>query len=337
VLKRETTPSSDRLAKDGRRLRPRFIGLTAVVAVAAVAGIPIAATASASGHKLKSILFVNPLPNYPAWKEIGACMGKEAKKLNIPFSQAGPAGENVNSQYMLSRLDQGIADKVGAVITFPLSAPQFDPVLEQARKAGLLVATVEGAGSTKNQNFDAGTSYIQFGQLAAKTISEKKGTQYVGFLTTSDTAPASTFVSAFTAAAKKYHNIQIVTSQYDQGNATNDVDIAATMMTAHPTLNMFVTNEGAATPGIIAAIKSAHKTGKVFLTTNSIYSGALAGIKSGVVYSTLLQDMCQIGTTPVQELAALAAGKHVPAEIDTPIRFATKSNVKQLTASGAYQ
>ena len=89
--------------------------------------------------KLKSILFVNPLPNYPGWKDIGACMGAEAKTLGIPYSQTGPTGGSLDTTYMLSAMQQGIADKVGALITFPVSGPQFTPVLEQAKKAGVTV------------------------------------------------------------------------------------------------------------------------------------------------------------------------------------------------------
>jgi ABC-type sugar transport system substrate-binding protein len=293
--------------------------------------------ASSAAQALKSILFVNPLPNYPAWREIGNCMADEARKLHISFSQAGPTGGAVNAQYMLSRIQQGIADNVGSLVTFPLSANQFRPVIEQARARHIYVATVEGANSPAGQNVDVGTSYQEFGQLAAATVAKKPGTQYVGFIALADAPPSSTFIHAFTAAAKKYPNIKIVTTQYDNGNVTNDVDIATNMMTAHPQLNMFVTNEGAATPGVIAAIKAQHKVGKVFLTTNSIYSGAAAGIHAGIVYSTLLQNMCQIGRAPVDALAKIAAGQHVPTVVNTGIKFATKADLAQLTANGTYQ
>ena len=340
MLNREKNLPSRRLRTGSGTIRFWLVcRVAAAVAVAAGAAGAIAATASASSHgkKLKSITFVNPLPNYPAWHEIGACMAKEAKTLGIPFTQSGPGGSAVNTQFMVTRIDQAVADKVGALITFPISAPQFDPLFAQARKAGIYVATVEGAGSTKNQNFDAGTSYTEFGRLAAKTVAEKKGTQYIGFIEPNNTPPASTFVNAFTNAAKKYSNIKIVTTQYDQGNPTNDVDLATNMMTANPQLNMIVTNEGAATSGVISAIKSSNNVGKVFLTTNSIYSGAVQGFQEGIVYSTLLQDMCAIGRTPVQEIAALAEGKKVPKEIPTPILFATKSDYKKLTKSGQFQ
>jgi len=237
---------------------------------------------------------------------------------------------------LINEIQQGIANKVSAIVTFPVSAQQFDPVFAQARKAGTYVATVEG-GQTKNQNVNAGTSFEQFGQLAAKTVASKPGHQYVAFLTEGPTGPDATFVKAFTAAAKQYPNITIVTTRYDGGNVTQSVDLATEMMTANPKLNMFVTNEGADTPGIIAAIKQKSEVGKVFLTTNSIYSGSVPGMKAGIVYSFLLQNMCQIGTAPVDALVKISKGQPVAPSVPTQIAFATKGTLTKLTASGDMQ
>jgi ABC-type sugar transport system substrate-binding protein len=292
--------------------------------------------AAAVGKPIKSLLFVNPLPDYPAWKTIGACMQQEAAKDGIAFTQAGPTGNNVDTTQMINDIQQGIANKAGAIVTFPVSAPQFDPVFAQARKAGIYVATVEG-GQTKNQNVNAGTSFVQFGQLSAKTVASKPGHQYVAFLTEEPTGPDETFVKAFTAAAKQYPNITILATRYDGGDVTQSVDLATEIMTANPKLNMFVTNEGADTPGIIAAIKQKGEVGKVFLTTNSIYSGSVPGMKAGIVYSFLLQNMCAIGRAPVDALVKISKGQPGPANIATPIAFATKGTLAALTASGDLQ
>ncbi|MCW2933233.1 MAG: hypothetical protein JWM19_4195 [Actinomycetia bacterium] len=328
-------------------LRYSIGGLVAVAALTASACSNSVSTASSgtgsssagatsAGKPIKSLLFVNPLPDYPAWKTIGACMQQEAAKDGIAFTQAGPTGNNVDTTQMINEIQQGIAEKVSAIVTFPVSAPQFDPVFAQARKAGIYVATVEG-GQTTGQNVNAGTSFEQFGQLAAKTVAAKPGHQYVAFLTEGATGPDAAFVKAFTAEAKQYPNITIVTTRYDGGDVTQTVDLATEMMTANPKVNMFVTNEGADTPGIIAAIKQKAEVGKVFLTTNSIDSGSVPGMQAGIVYSLLLQNMCQIGTAPVDALVKISKGEPVPANIPTQIAFAIKSTLAGLTASGHMQ
>jgi len=311
VLRHDSSVSGRTPAGIGRARRSGFAARAAVVVTAAAAATgAVVATASASSshssHKgLKSLEFVSPLPDVSVWHKIGQCMGIEAKKLGIPFTLTGPGGSTVSAQFMTSRIDQAIADHEGGIVTFPLSAPEFDPLFAQARKAGVEVATLEGE-------------------------------QYVAFIEPFDEPPSSTFIKAFTAAAAKLPNVKVVTSQYDSSNVTNDVDIATNIMTAHPQVNMFVTDDGLSTAGIVSAIEGAKKVGKVFVTTNNI-SGAVDGLKAGVVYEVLLQNMCQIGTLPVEELEAAAEGKKIPKEIATDLEFATKSNYKKLTASGDYQ
>jgi ABC-type sugar transport system substrate-binding protein len=294
------------------------------------------AGAQTAAKPLKSILFVNPLPDEGPWKIIGACMQQEAAKDGIAFTQAGPTGNNVDTTQMINEIQQGIADKVSAIVTFPVSAQQFDPLFAQARQAGIYVATVEG-GQTTGQNVNAGTSFEQYGQLAAKTVASKPGHQYVAFLTESPTGPDATFIKAFTATAKQYPNITILDTRYDGGDVTQSVDLAAAMMTAHPQLNMIITNEGTDTPGIIAAIKQKGEVGKVFLTTDNLAGGSVPGMKAGIVYAFLLQNMCQIGTAPVDALVKISKGQPVPANIPTQIAFATQSTLTSLTASGDMQ
>jgi ABC-type sugar transport system substrate-binding protein len=316
------------------RLTPRYGSAGRYVAIGAACALALGASACsssggsspASSAKLKSILFVNPLPNYPGWKDLGACMGTEAKKLGIPYSQTGPTGGSLDTTTMLADMQQGIADKVGALITFPVSGPQFSPVLAQAKKAGILTATLYGGGSTTVQNIDAGVNYVGAATAAAQIIAARPGQQYVGIIVATPTAPSTTWSGAFTAAAAKTSNVHVVTVQYDQGNATNDVDIATNMMTAHPQINMFATNEGAATPGITSAIKSAGKFGKVTLTANNAANGGIQAVESGAAYTTMLENGCGAGYTLIEDLAGIKAGKNAPAAIGVPLKFVTKSD-----------
>jgi len=61
------------------------------------------------------------------------------------------------------------------------------------------------------------------------------------------------------------------------------------------------------------------------------------GMKNGIVYSFLLQNMCQIGTAPVDALVKISKGQPVPASIATQIAFATEGTLAELTANGDMQ
>jgi hypothetical protein len=60
-------------------------------------------------------------------------------------------------------------------------------------------------------------------------------------------------------------------------------------------------------------------------------------MKAGIVYSFLLQNMCQIGRAPVDALVKIAEGHPVAASIATQIAFATQATLTSLTASGDMQ
>jgi ribose transport system substrate-binding protein len=324
----------------GSRLaRRRWLAAAAALAIsmgmaACSSGSGGNSNSSSSTGKLKSILFVNPLPNYPGWHLGDVCMAAEAKKLGIPYSSAGPTGGSIDTPYMLARIQQGIADKVGAIITFPVSGTEFQPVLQQARKAGILVATLYGGGSTTAQNFDAGVNYGQAAAAGAASVAARPGHQYVGIIVATPTPPSTTWSGGFEAAAKKYPNVTVVTVQYDQGNATNDVDIAAQMLIAHPNINIIATNEGAATPGVTSAIRAAHKVSKVFLLANNAANGGIQAVQNGTAYATMLADGCGGVKQVIVNLAAVAAGKKVPAELSVPLKFVTKSDYAPYVKKG---
>jgi ABC-type sugar transport system substrate-binding protein len=319
--------------------------ITRIAVIATAVGLAFSLAACTSGaptstptaaSKLKTITFVNPLPDYPAWKVIGQCMAKEAKKKGITFTQSGQTGSAVDTTYMVNRIQQAISNKVDAILTFPIDAKQFDPLFTQAKKAGIITGTVDSSAPTTN-DINVGTSYTEYGNLAAETINKKGGTQYVGMFSAS--AANNPFVDGFNSWLKAHpsSHIKLVDSRFDGGDPTQDPGLINAMLTAHPNINMFLTNEGAATSPIISVLKQRNLKGKVFLTTNSIYSGTIPGIQQGYVYSFLLQNMCGIGTDSIDSTISFANGTLKNKNVATQILFATKGTYKKLTANGDFQ
>ncbi len=324
------------MSKSITRIAVLAVAVGVAFSLAACSSGAPTATATSSSTKLKSITFVNPLPDYPAWKVIGQCMAKEAAKKGVKFTQSGQTGSAVDTTYMVDRIQQAISNKVGAILTFPTDATEFNPLFTQAKKAGIFTGTVDSAAPTTN-DINVGTSYLQYGALAAETLAKKGGEQYVGLISAS--AANNPFVIGFDSWLKKHPSapIKVVASEFDNGDPTQDTGLVNAMLTAHPDLNMFLTNEGAATSPIISVLKQRNLKGKVYLTTNSIYSGTIPGIEEGYVYSFLLQNMCGIGTDSIDSIISYAAGTLKNRNVATQILFATKGTYKKLTANGDFQ
>jgi ABC-type sugar transport system substrate-binding protein len=311
-------------------------GIALLAAMAGCTATTAASTTSAGSGKLKTVTFVNPLPDYPAWKVIGQCMAKEAKKKGLTFTQSGQSGSAVDATYMSNRIQQAIANKVDAIITFPVSATQFDPLFTQAKKAGITTVTVESGDPTTN-DLNVGTSFVEYGALAAETLAKKGGTQNVGLVVASEAN--NPFVDGFKKwlADNPKAPVKLVDTRVDDGDPTKTSGLVSAMLVAHPEINMFLTNEGAATSPIVSVLKQKGLQGKAYLTTNSIYSGSVEGMKDGYVYSFLLQDMCGIGTSAIDSLVGFKDGSLKDKNVATKILFATKDTYKKLTASGKFQ
>ncbi|WP_223692639.1 sugar ABC transporter substrate-binding protein [Leifsonia poae] len=331
---------SQRTSHPVRTVAAAVMASAALIALAGCNAITNGSTADtpSTGGALRSILFVNPLPNYSQWKLIGTCMGEEAQKKGVKFSQVGPSGSSVDANYMVSRYQQGIANGEGAIATFPLSAEQFSPLIDQAKKKGILTATLFGGGSTSDQDVEVGTDYATSATQAVDFISKNAGSEQVkvGLIVGAATPPPKVWSDAFIAAADKTDNVKVVDTGIDNGDPTKDVDLAVNMLTAHPEITMFATNEGAASAGISAAIKQKGLVGKVHFVGNGADESGVQALKDGTAASVLMQDLCGAGEATTDALIALHEGKKVEPTIGVDIVYATKDTYKKYLDGGRY-
>ncbi|MDQ0474094.1 sugar ABC transporter substrate-binding protein [Labrys wisconsinensis] len=299
-----------------------------------LAGIAMGPAPAATAAGLSSILFVNPLPKYPAWRLIGDCLASRAKELEIPVTESGPTGGALDATVMIQQIQQGIANKVGAIATFP-ATNGFVPVLQQAGKAGIRVGTFYGAAGTESgSGVNIGANFERVGEIFAEAIARRPGPQKVGLMAQGPSGAAKAFVDAFTAAAAKTANVTVTAVVYTNDDASKALDQASTLLTAHPDVNVIASHMGTATQGAVAAIKSKGLVGKVVFVANGIAGGGEQGLKDGTVYTLMLQDLCTAGSSMADSLAALALGKPVPAQIDVGVRMFGADDYKDYLAKG---
>ena len=75
---------------------------------------------------------------------------------------------------MIQQIQQGIANEVGAIITFP-ATDGFTPILQQARDAGIKVGTLYGAGGTESgADVNVGANFTVVGQIFAEAITQRE-------------------------------------------------------------------------------------------------------------------------------------------------------------------
>jgi ABC-type sugar transport system substrate-binding protein len=314
-----------------RNLRTATFLATAIGVLASIAASTIPAVAET---KLASILFVNPLPKYPAWRLIGDCVGDRGKALGINVTESGPTGGTLDATVMIQQIQQGIANKAGAILTFPATTG-FVPVLQQARKQGIEVGTFYGAAGTEaGSNVNVGANFAQVGEIFAQSIAAREGEQHVGLMAQGPTGAAKAFVDGFTAAAARTKNVTVSAVVYTNDDASKALDQANALLSAHPETNVIASHMGTATQGATAAIKAKKLIGKVVFLANGAAGGGVQGLDDGTVYKLMMQDLCAAGGSMVDAVAKIANGEQVPAQIDVGVRMFGKGEVEDYESKG---
>lgn len=289
---------------------------------------------AAAAAPIKSILFVNPLPQYPAWRLIGDCIAKEAKAKGIPETESGPTDGTLNTTVMMQQVQQGIANDVGAIITFPATAG-FTPLLQQARKAGIMVGTLYGAGGTESgSQVNVGANFATVGQIMVQAIAKRPSEQNVGLMIQRPTGVGKAFSDAFVAEAAKTSNVKVIATVSTGDDASKALDQANALLTAHPEINVIASHMGTATQGAAAAIKAKGLVGKTVMVANGAAGGGKEGLEDGTVYELMMQNLCGAGTQIVDALVDINDGKTVADQLDVGVRMFGKDGLQTYIDQG---
>lgn len=284
---------------------------------------------TATGAPLTTAEFVNPLPQYPAWRTIGDCMASEAKTRGIAFTESGPTGGTLDATKMIQQIQQATANKKGAIITFPAS-DAFTPVLQQAQQAGIITGTLYGDGG----DVVVGPNYAELGKMFVDAIAKRPGQQNLGLMAQSDTGQAKQWADGVAAAAKATPNVKVVGTVYTNDDAAKALDQANALLTAHPEINVIASHMGSVTPGVVAAIKARKLVGKVVFVASGADNGGKEAVADGIAYGAWLQGLCDEGKTVLDAVADKAEGKTVAAHIDAKETIGTKDNLTTLIGQG---
>lgn len=306
------------------------LALTAMTAVA-LAGTSLTSVAA---EPIKSLLFVNPLPQYPAWRLIGDCLAKEATANGIAATESGPTDGTLNTTVMIQQVQQGIANNLGAIITFP-ATDGFAPVLQQARDAGIMVGTLYGPGGAESgSQANVGANFTQVGQIMVDEIAKREGDQNVGLIVSAPSGPGKAFEDGFKAAAAKTSNVHVIASVYTGDDANKGLDQANALLIAHPEINVIASHMGTATQGATSAIRAKDLVGKVVMVANGAAGGGTEGLDDGTVYKLMMQDMCSAGTNIVDALIKINNGETVPEQVDVGIQMFGKEGIQDYLDKG---
>ncbi|WP_368497476.1 sugar ABC transporter substrate-binding protein [Herbiconiux sp. A18JL235] len=297
-----------------------------------------AGNGSGAGAGTTSIQFVNPLPNYPAWRLIGDCMADAAEARGVDFNESGPTGQAMDPTTMIEQIQSAIANKKSGIITLPAS-DAFGPLLDQARDAGIVTATMYGDGADgSGADINVGIDWTELGKIYVAEVEKLPGDKKLGLIAPGDTGIGKSFMDGVKAAVADTDDVEIVGEVYTGDDSAKALAQTNALLTAHPEVNVIATNMGTVTQGAVSAIEAKGLTGKVAFIGNGPDNGGKEALESGAEYRFLLQALCDAGADALDAVvdrieSGEAAGGSATL-IDVGTRMATKDDYAELLEQG---
>src|SRR3954452_23488691 len=302
--------------------------LTAVVALGAAAVFALAgctkkneeapaaggaSTGAASGQTYK-VAFVPKLQGVPYFEAMNEGGKKAAAALgNVEWLYQGPTQADAAAQADIVR--SFIQQKVDTIIVAPNDPDSMAPLLQQAKDAGIHVATADtDAPNSVREAFVNQASVEGIGQGLTDALMKAMGGKgkyaIVSCGQTAENLNAWIKVQK-DYTASKYPQAQIVDTVYageDQARATQ---MATDLMNAHPDLTGLVGECTSSAPGVAQAVQDAKKTGKVFTVGLGTPQSMKPYLENGASSASILWDVQNLGYLTAWPGGQLAEGKQL--------------------------
>lgn len=215
-----------------------------------------------------------------------------------------------------------IAQGVDAICVVPVDPASLEPVLKQARDAGIVVIAHEGA-SLENVDYDIEAfSNTGYGAFIMDNLAESMGEEGVYTTMVADVTNAShnEWADAGVAHAEEaYPNMTLLEAEprvesHDNGDTAYNV--AKELLKKYPDLKGIMGTSSYDAPGVARAIEELGLTGKVFTSGTGMPADNAELLKSGAVKSLTLWDPAGAGKAMISLALKVLNGEEIGDTVD---------------------
>ncbi|WP_250515863.1 ABC transporter substrate-binding protein [Caballeronia sp. INDeC2] len=314
--------------------RPRRRALGFLLTGAVMATLP---ASSAHADKQSPVVALLPGVVDPFYFTMYHGAQKAATEDKVQLLFQVPKSWNTTEQVPI--LKAFIAKRPDAILISPVDTQQLIEPLNEARKAGIKVITVDtfigtGKYQTGAGNADFPLSFVasdnrEGGRIAARTLAKAIGEKGAVFCESLKPGVSSTDarVQGFTEEIRKYPNIKLLPTLYSEDDSNKAATDVSGVMAREPDLaGVFGANTFSG-KGVAQAIHMAGKSGKVKVIVFDAVPGIDKDLKSGLVDYAIAQRPADMGYYGVKYAVDAINGKTVPKEKGTGFVVMDKGNV----------
>jgi ribose transport system substrate-binding protein len=250
----------------------------------------------------------------PYWRLIANGASASAKENNVDLDLLMPEEEeNVEEQTkLLKALD---LDECDGVAISPLDVAGQSPLIDGIAEDVLVVTFDSDAPDTKRISY-IGTSNMQAGRRAGRLVREAipqggKVVVAIANLTKDNMIERRAGLDEVmrgpgeNAAEAGDGSYEVLDYLVDEGDADRSRELVAKALEDNEDVACLVGLNAFHGPILLEVVKKADKQGKVAIIAFDEEAGTLAGVESGDIYATVVQDPYRYGYEAVKSLATL--------------------------------
>lgn len=300
--------------------RRRLIGAATALAMIAGAGV-------AQAQEKLYIPLISKGFQHQFWQAVKLGADKAGAEFGVDVTFEGPDNETqVDKQ--IDMLAAALAKKPAAVGFAALDSQAAIPLLKKAQEAKIPVIAFDSGVDSDIPVSTASTNNIAASALAADKMAELiGGSGKIALVVHSQTSRTGIdrrdgFANRI---AEKYPDIQIVATEYGDGDQLKSTEITKAILAANPDIKgIFGANEGSAI-GVLNGVREMGS--KVVVIGYDSGAAQKDAIRSGEMAGAITQNPVGIGYETVKAAVAAAKGEPVEKNVDTGFYWYDKSNI----------
>ena len=215
-----------------------------------------------------------------------------------------------------------IAQDVDAICVVPVDPESLEPVLEQARAAGIVVIAHEGA-SLVNVDYDIEAfNNAAYGAFIMENLAQAMGGEgvYTTMVAHVTNASHNEWADGGVAYAQENYPDMVLLEEEPRVESEDNGDVAYNvakeLFNKYPDLKGIMGTSSFDAPGVARAIEELGLTGKVFTSGTGMPADNAELLKSGAVQSLTLWDPALAGQAMIALAEKLLAGEEITTPLD---------------------
>lgn len=265
------------------------------------------------------------------WNSVHAGAAKAAKELGVQIYWQGPLKED-DRQVQIQTIQNFISRGVDAIALAPLDSRALIPSVKTAKSRNIPVVIFDSDLASDDYESFVATDNKEGGRLSAKRLIEVLGGKGKVILlrylegSASNTHREEGFLEEMKKSGK---GIEVISSnQYAGVTIEKAFQASQNLLNRFPDVNgIFCPNE-IVTQGMLRALQTANKAGKVKLIGFDANETFITALSTDHIHGLALQDPFKMGYMTVKTATQLVKGEKVERRIDTGVQMVTKENMQ---------